>query len=138
PWIALVLALSFGGYGLLRKVASLGALEGLTLETLLLAPFAAVSLIILWHRGTSTFPAPDAITNVWLIALGPITALPLLLFAAAARRLSMTTLGLFQYIGPTIQFAIGVGLFHEVFSLSRFIGFACIWLALLLYTLDGW
>ena len=138
PWIALALGASFGGYGLLRKVAALGALEGLTLETLLLAPLAAAALAIGWQRGTGTFPAPDALTNLWLIALGPITAVPLLLFAAGARRLSMTTLGLLQYIGPTMQFAIGVWVFREPFSAARLLGFGWIWLALAVYSADGW
>ena len=138
PWIALALAISFGSYGLLRKVAVLGALEGLTLETLLLAPLALAALAFAWQRGTGSFPAPDWATNLWLIALGPITAVPLLLFAAGARRVSMTTLGLLQYIGPTIQFGLGVWVFHEPFESQRLLGFGCIWLALAIYTADGW
>ena len=138
PWIALALAGSFGAYGLLRKVATLGALEGLTLETLLLAPIAAVVLGVWMFNGSSTFPAPDAPTNAWLIAAGPITAIPLLLFAAGARRISLTTLGLLQYIGPTIQLALGLWLFHEPFSAARLLGFALIWLALALYSAEGW
>jgi chloramphenicol-sensitive protein RarD len=138
PWIALVLAVTFGGYGLLRKIAVLGALEGLTLETLLLAPLALLVLGIASLDGTASFPGPDALTNVWLIALGPITAVPLLLFAAAARRLSMSTLGVVQYIGPSIQFVLGLWVFGEAFSPARFVGFAGIWLALVVYTFDGW
>ena len=138
PWIALALAISFGGYGLLRKIAVLGALEGLTLETLLLAPLALLVLGIAASQGTASFPAPDVLTNLWIIALGPITAVPLLLFAAGARRLSMATLGIVQYLGPTIQFLLGVSVFGEPFSGARFVGFAGIWLALVIYTLDGW
>lgn len=138
PWIALSLAITFGGYGLLRKIAVLGALEGLTLETLLLAPLALLVLGLATLHGSASFPAPDALTNLWMIALGPITAVPLLLFAAGARRLSMATLGVVQYIGPSIQFALGLWVFGEPFSAARFVGFACIWLALALYTLDGW
>jgi chloramphenicol-sensitive protein RarD len=138
PWIALVLATTFGAYGLLRKVAALGALEGLTLETLLLAPLALAALAFGWQRGTGSFPAPDLSTNLWLVALGPITAVPLLLFAAGARRLSMTTLGLLQYIGPTIQFMLALWVFHEPFAWQRLLGFGCIWLALAIYSLDGW
>jgi chloramphenicol-sensitive protein RarD len=138
PWIALSLAVTFGGYGLLRKIAVLGALEGLTLETLLLAPLALLTLGIATAAGTASFPAPDALTNVWLIALGPITAVPLLLFAAGARRLSMATLGIVQYIGPSIQFVLGIWVFGEAFSPSRMLGFAGIWLALLIYSIDGW
>ena len=138
PWIALSLALSFGGYGLLRKIAVLGALEGLTLETLLLAPLALLVLSIAASQGSASFPAPDVLTNLWIVALGPITAVPLLLFAAGARRLSMATLGVVQYLGPTIQFLLGVWVFGEPFSGARFVGFAGIWLALVIYTLDGW
>ena len=138
PWIALLLATSFGAYGLLRKVATLGALEGLTLETLLLAPLAVAVLIFEWHRGTASFPAPEMTTNLWLVALGPITAVPLLLFAAGARRISMTTLGILQYIGPTIQFMLGVWVFQEAFAWTRLIGFGCIWLALAFYSADSW
>ena len=138
PWIALVLAATFGCYGLLRKVAALGAVEGLTLETMLLAPLAFAAIVIWSLQGHSTFPAPDVLTNLWLIALGPITAVPLLLFAAGARRLSMTTLGLLQYIGPSIQFVLGVWVFHEPFTPARLAGFALIWIALLVYSADGW
>ena len=138
PWIALVLAASFGAYGLMRKVAVLGPLEGLALESMLLAPVALLALAFWAHQGSGSFPAPDALTNLWLIAFGPITAVPLLLFAAGARRLPLTTLGLLQYIGPTIQFAIGVWVFREPFTAIRLVGFGCIWLALLLYSADGW
>lgn len=138
PWIALVLAASFGGYGLLRKIAPLGALEGLTLETLLLAPIA-LGLLGWWSsQGTARFPAPALATNLWLIGVGPITAVPLLLFAAGARRITMTTLGLLQYLGPTIQLGLGVWLFGEPFGRERLLGFALIWAALLLYSVDGW
>jgi chloramphenicol-sensitive protein RarD len=138
PWIALVLAASFGGYGLLRKIAPLGALEGLSLETMLLAPPALVALVLWWGRGPASFPSPDLATNLWLIGVGPLTAVPLLLFAAGARRISMTTLGLLQYIGPSIQFALGVWLFNEPFGGQRLLGFGLIWAALLVYSLDGW
>ena len=138
PWIALVLAASFASYGLLRKVAVLGALEGLTLETIVLAPLALAALAFWAQRGEGVFPSPQLTVDAWLVALGPITAVPLLLFAAGARRLSMATLGLMQYIGPTIQFAIGVWVFDEPFTTARLAGFAAIWLALVLYTFDGW
>jgi chloramphenicol-sensitive protein RarD len=138
PWIALVLAASFGTYGLLRKVAVLGALEGLTLETLLLAPFAFAALAWWAAQGTAGFPADTWQTNLWLIGVGPVTAIPLLLFAAGARRITLTTLGLLQYLGPTIQFGLGVWLFREPLTAARLVGFALIWGALLLYTVDGW
>lgn len=138
PWIALVLALTFGAYGLLRKIATLGALEGLALETMLLAAPALVALVAWWGRGPASFPAPDLATNLWLVAAGPLTAVPLLLFAAGARRVSMTTLGLLQYIGPSIAFLLGIWVFHEPFSSARFAGFLFIWAALVVYSADGW
>ena len=132
PWIALVLALCFGFYGLLRKTATLGALEGLTLETLLMAPVVLPALA--WwtfsHHGVLLQGDPALIG--WVLASGPLTALPLLLFAAGARRVSLATLGLTQYIAPTIQLLLGVVVFSEAFDRARLIGFALIWLALLL------
>ena len=101
PWIALVLASSFGCLGLLRKIATLGALEGLTLETMVLLPAAIAGFWYLQASGSARFPTPDTSTNLWLLGVGPITAVPLLLFAAGARRLSLTTLGLLQYLSPT-------------------------------------
>ncbi|HEY9068479.1 MAG TPA: EamA family transporter RarD [Burkholderiaceae bacterium] len=138
PWIALVLAATFGCYGLLRKIAVLGALEGLTLETLVLAPLALAALGFWMAHDDATFPAPDMLTNLWLFALGPITAVPLLMFAAGARRIPLTTLGLLQYIGPSIQFVLGLWVFHEPFTPARLAGFVLIWLALAVYTADGW
>ncbi|GAP35658.1 protein rarD [Piscinibacter sakaiensis] len=137
PWIALVLAASFGLYGLMRKTAPLGALEGLALETLLLAPFALGTAALWMLQGTSHFPAPTLATNLWLIGVGPVTAVPLLLFAAGARRVTMTTLGLLQYIGPSLQLLVGVGLLGERFGAERLPGFVLIWLALATYSVDG-
>jgi len=137
PWVALVLAASFGIYGLLRKTSPLGTLEGLALETLLLAPLA-LPLLAWWTlRGQSALAAGDAALVGWLLLAGPLTALPLLLFAAGARRISLTTLGLLQYIGPTIQLALGVWLYREPFAGSRLFGFALIWLALVVYSGEG-
>jgi chloramphenicol-sensitive protein RarD len=138
PWIALVLASTFGAYGLLRKVAVLGPLEGLALETILLSPLAVLALAVLAWQGSASFPTDSAVTNLWLMGFGPITAAPLLLFAAGARRLPLMTLGLLQYLGPTLQFAIGIWIFREPFTATRGIGFGLIWLALLLYSFDGW
>ena len=137
PWIALLLAVTFAAYGLLRKVAALGPLEGLALETMLLVPVAIVALAVWAQRGTATFPAAGLVTDLWLIGLGPLTAVPLLLFTAGARRLSLTTLGLLQYLGPSIQFVLGVTVFGETVVASRLAGFGCIWAALAIYTLDG-
>jgi len=138
PWIGLVLAITFGFYGLLRKTAPLGALEGLALETLLLAPLAIPLLLWLTSRGGSALASGDASLIGWLLLAGPLTVVPLLLFAAGARRITMATLGLLQYIGPTIQFALGVWLYHEPFDATRLIGFALIWLALALYSAESW
>ena len=138
PWIGLVLGLSFGAYGLLRKIAVLGALEGLTLETIILAPAAALAMAWWWGGSPTSFPAPDLATNLWLLGLGPVTTIPLLLFAAGARRLSLTSLGLLQYASPTVQLLLGVWFFHEPFTTARLFGFAVIWVALVIYTADGW
>jgi chloramphenicol-sensitive protein RarD len=138
PYTALVLAFSFGAYGLLRKVGALGALEGLTLETLLLAPFAAGVLAYLTWQGQSAFVLADAPTLGWLVLGGPLTATPLLLFAAGARRITLTTMGILQYISPSLQFALGVFVFLEPFQSARFIGFLLIWAALAIYSLEGW
>jgi chloramphenicol-sensitive protein RarD len=138
PWIALVLATTFGGYGLLRKTAPLGALEGLTLETMLLAPFAVVLLVGDMLHASGSFPSASSTTNALLVGIGPVTAIPLLLFAAGARRIRMSTLGLLQYLAPSIQFVLGVWLFGEPFSPLRTVGFALIWLALAIYSVEGW
>ncbi len=137
PWVALVLAITFGIYGLLRKVASLGALEGLTLETLLLAPFA-LGLLAWWAwHGQGALVQGDAATLGWLLLAGPLTAIPLLLFAAGARRIPMATLGILQYISPSLQMLLGVWLYGEAFEAARAIGFYLIWLALVLYSVDS-
>lgn len=138
PWIALVLALSFGAYGLLRKVGRLGALEGLTLETLVLAPLALGVLGFLSWQGRSALVQGDAATLGWLLFGGPMTALPLLLFAAGARRITLTTMGILQYISPSLQFALGVWAFHEPFEPARLLGFLLIWAALVVYSVEGW
>lgn len=138
PWIALVLALSFGFYGLLRKVAVLGALEGLALETLVLAPVAAIVLGWWAWQGQGALVQGTPSTVSWLLLAGPMTAVPLLLFAAGARLIPMSTLGILQYISPSLQFALGVWLFHEPFEPARLVGFVLIWAALLVYSLEGW
>jgi len=138
PWISLVLALSFGFYGLLRKVAVLGALEGLTLETVLLAPVTMAVLGVWAWQGQGALVQGDAATLGWLVLAGPVTAIPLLWFAAGARRIPLATMGILQYIAPSLQLALGVWLFHEAFDVSRLAGFVLIWAALLVYTLEGW
>ena len=138
PLVSVVLALSFGLYGLLRKTATLGAIEGLALETLLLAPLAFSGLAVLALTGQGHFAQGDWPTNAWLLAAGPLTAVPLLLFASGARRVSMATLGLLQYVSPSIQFVLGVFLYQEPFSTRRGIGFLLIWAALALYSAESW
>ena len=138
PWIALVLASSFGVYGLLRKVAALGALEGLALETMMLAPVAAIVLGWWAWQGQGAMVQGDAVTLGWLLVAGPLTAVPLLLFAAGARLIPMSTLGILQYISPSLQFALGVWVFHEAFEPARLVGFVLIWAALCVYSAEGW
>ncbi|MCC2972993.1 EamA family transporter RarD [Massilia sp. IC2-476] len=138
PWIALFLAASFGGYGLLRKTAALGALEGLSFETMVLFPFAAAYVAWLTVNGGNAFLEVDSdTTRVLLVAAGPITAIPLLLFATGARQIPLSILGLLQYLSPTIQFLLGVWLFQEHFSSDRLVGFAMIWAALALFAGEG-
>lgn len=137
PWIGLVLGVSFSVYGLLRKTASLGAMEGLTLETALLFPLAAGYLVWLTVQGQNTFTHTTGVMQVLLVLAGPVTAVPLLLFAAGARRIPFSLLGLLQYIGPTIQLMLGVWLYHEPFAASKAAGYALIWSALALYTAES-
>lgn len=137
PWIGLAIALTFGGYGLLRKTAPLGALEGLALETTLLTPLA-LALLAWWAgQGTAAWTQAGAADWLWLLAAGPITAVPLLLFAAGARRVPLATLGLLQYISPSLQFLLGVALLGESVQPARLLGFALIWTALALFALEG-
>jgi len=137
PWIGLALAFTFGGYGLLRKTAALGALEGLSLETILLFPIAFGYLAILAWNGQNTFMQGPISSKLLLAAAGPITAVPLLMFAAGARRIKMSTLGLLQYIAPSLQLLLGVYLYGEPFGGERLAGFAVIWSALAVYSLEG-
>ena len=134
PWIALSLAFSFGGYALIRKLAPLPSLEGLTMETLLLFLPALGYLLYLQGQGVSSFGFDLPLVTTLMAVSGVITAAPLLLFASGARLLSMTTLGLLQYIAPTLQLGIAVLVFGEPLSMLRLVGFAFIWLALLIYS----
>jgi chloramphenicol-sensitive protein RarD len=137
PWIALALASSFGLYGLSKKTSSLDSIKGLTLETGVLFIPALFYLFILDFQGVSVFGHSSILVNILFITLGLVTALPLLLFGAAAQRINLSTLGLTQYIAPTCQFLIGVLIYHEPFSQDRLIGFAMIWLALIVFTSEG-
>jgi chloramphenicol-sensitive protein RarD len=138
PWVALALAFSFGGYGLLRKTAALGALEGLSFETMVLFPVAAAYVAWLTVHGQNAFINTDSnTTRLLLLAAGPITAIPLLLFASGARQIPLSVLGLLQYLSPTLQFLLGVWLFHEAFTADRLVGFVLIWAALALFAAEG-
>jgi chloramphenicol-sensitive protein RarD len=138
PWIAITLAITFGVYGLLRKTAPLGPLEGLAMETLILGPIAVAGLVWLLMQGRSEFVQQGFWLQVLVLASGPITAIPLLLFASGARRIPMSLLGLLQYIAPSLQLLLGVLLFGETFTPERLAGFAAIWAALALYSAEGW
>jgi chloramphenicol-sensitive protein RarD len=137
PWIALGLATSFGTYGLLRKTAPLGALEGLAVETAVMAPVALVALAVISAPRGGLFAGMDGATAGWLLFAGPLTAIPLLLFAAGARRITMATLGTLQYLSPSIQFLLGVTFFGEPLQGARLAGFLVIWSALVIYSADG-
>jgi len=137
PWIALTLALTFGFYGLLRKTASVEALEGLSLEIFILFIPALGYLMFLNASGLSSFGHVKTITSVLLAISGLVTAVPLLLFSAGARRIKLVTLGVLQYMAPSIQLLIGVFMYGEPFPVERMVGFGLIWLALLIYSIEG-
>ncbi len=136
PWIALVLAFSFGTYGLIKKRAPLGALEGLSLELFILFVPALLYLIYLEAEGVGTF-GHAGLSSILLVLGGIVTATPLLMFAGAARRIPLSMVGILQYIAPTLQFSIGVWVYGEEFSTVRLTGFCFIWAALVVYTLEG-
>ena len=137
PWIALVLAGTWGAYSLMRKKSPLGAMTGLTVETLLLAPLAIGFLAWRHHAGAGALGRAGISTQVLVICSGVITAVPLLLFAFAARRIRLSTLGLLQYIAPSVQLVLGIWVYHEPFSRERVVSFGFIWAALAIYTADN-
>jgi chloramphenicol-sensitive protein RarD len=136
PWIALVLAFSFGAYGLLKKTAGVGAVEGLAVETAVLFPVAALYVAVLGATGAGTFGTEGAGQASLLALSGLVTAIPLLLFGAAASRVQLTTLGLLQYLAPTLQFLLGITLFDEPLPVVKLVGFVLVWFALALFTAD--
>lgn len=138
PWIALSLALSFGIYGLVKKLSPLGSLYGLTLETALVFPIALIYLLFVHSTGVSAFLHQGALTDLLLIGTGAVTSIPLLMFASAARQIPLTMIGVLQYIAPTLQFLIGVLIYHEPFDESRLIGFGLVWLALIIFWLESY
>lgn len=136
PWIALVLAFSFGMYGFCKKRADVGAADSLTIETGVQFVPALIAIAVIGAQGDLVFGTrPD--TSLWLVGLGVITVIPLLFFAAGTRRLPLSILGLLQYLAPVLQFAVGVGIRHESLPAAEFIGFCLVWLALIVLTVDG-
>jgi chloramphenicol-sensitive protein RarD len=137
PWIALTLALSFGTYGLLKKLANVGAAESLAVETLVLLLPALVYLGVLEASGGATFAHRGAGHALLLMASGPITALPLLLFSAAVTRVRLTVMGMLQYLAPVLQFLVGLAIVGEKMPASRWVGFGLVWAALVVLSADG-
>jgi chloramphenicol-sensitive protein RarD len=136
PWISVVVAVSFGSYGLVRKLARVESLAGSTLETALIAPIAVVYLVILAVRGGGGLGHASASTQLLLLSTGVVTAGPLLMFTSAARRLPLSTLGFLQYLAPTGQFVLAVLVYGEAFSRDQLIAFGFIWLGLVAFSVD--
>lgn len=137
PWIALALAMSFGGYGLIRKIAVVPSVQGLMVESGLL--FLPALAILAWrgHQGLGAFGHLQPTIDTLLVVAGLVTALPLVLFAYGARRIPLSMVGILQYLAPTLQLACGVLVFHEPFTAAQAWGFSCIWAALVIYAADG-
>lgn len=135
PWIALVLAASFGSYGLLKKFAGVGAVDSLAVETWVLTPVALVFLLVTASTSTFASHGPDHVSL--LIGTGVVTTVPLLFFGGAVTRVPLTTLGLLQYVAPTLQFACGVVIRHESLPATRLVGFALVWVALAVFSYDA-
>jgi chloramphenicol-sensitive protein RarD len=137
PWVALILAISFGSYGLAKKKANSGAVESLVVETLVVSPVALGYLVFLTATGASTFGSNGGWHVALVVGTGVVTVLPLLAFGGAATRIPLSTLGLMQYVTPTVQFLLGILFFHEPMPAMRWVGFALIWLALVLFTAES-
>jgi chloramphenicol-sensitive protein RarD len=137
PWVALGLAFSFGGYGLVKKKAPLSSLDGLTLETAILFLPALAWLAALQMSGTGVFARGDVRIDVLLATSGVITIVPLLLFASAVQRVTLSTIGILQYIAPTIQLFLGVLVYGEPFTRTQQVGFTFVWIALVIFAVDG-
>lgn len=133
PWIALSLAFSFGFYGFVKKISPLGSLYGLTLETGITFPVALVYLLFVGVSGSGAFLHTGTRIDFFLVGAGLVTTIPLLMFASAARQIPLSIVGLLQYIAPTIQFLIGVFVYKEQFDVQHFIGFAVVWVALIIF-----
>ena len=137
PWIAMVLAISFGLYGMIRKIAPVGALEGLAIETMLLALPATGYLLYLGHSGRGAFWVRSPATSLLLMGTALVTAIPLLLFTRAARRLHLTTIGFLQYIAPSCTFLLAIAVYGETMASAHWWTFVMIWLALICYSADA-
>jgi len=137
PWIALTLAFSFGFYGFVKKLAPLGSLYGLTLETGIVFPVALIYLLVVELNGTGAFIHENAVTTLLLIGAGAVTTIPLLMFASAAKQIPLSVVGLLQYIAPTIQFLIGIFIYKEPFDRSHLIGFGIVWVALIIFWIEN-
>ena len=138
PWIALSLAFSFGFYGLVKKLAPLGSLYGLTLETGIVFPAAVIYLIVVQVNGAGAFLHDSALIDLFLVGAGVVTTIPLLMFASAAKQIPLTVVGLLQYIAPTLQFLIGIFIYKEPFDQSHLIGFAVVWVALIIFWVENY
>jgi chloramphenicol-sensitive protein RarD len=138
PWISLVLAFSFALYGLIKKLAPLGSLHGLALETMMIFIPAFVILVVAQANGSGAFGHTTPMINVLLWLTGIVTAIPLLLFSVGAKNVPLSTIGILQFIAPTIQFLLGIYLFHEVFTVSHLYGFIVIWLALIIFSVESY
>jgi chloramphenicol-sensitive protein RarD len=137
PWISLVLAFTFGMYGLIKKTASLESMHGFSLETTVLFLPALGYLLYREANGVGALVNQGSAVTLLLVLAGPVTSIPLLLFGYAARRIPLSMLGFIQYIAPTLQFLLGVFVYAEPFPPTRLVGFSIIWLALLVYSLEG-
>jgi chloramphenicol-sensitive protein RarD len=138
PWVALVLAFSFGSYGLCKKQAGAAAIESVMFETLLVGPLAFGYLVWLGATGGSAFASHGAWHAALFATTGIVTAIPLICFGGAAIRVPMVTLGLLQYLTPTLQFLLGILYFHEDMPATRWAGFVLVWVALAIFTVDSW
>ena len=138
PWIALLLAFTFGFYGLVKKLAPLGSLYGLTLETGLLFLPALVYLGVVQAKDTAAFLHHGITSDLLIIGAGLVTTVPLLMFASAARQIPLSMIGVLQYLAPTIQFLIGVFIYNETFDQSRLVGFSIVWLALIIFWVENY
>jgi len=137
PWIALVLAVSFGSYGMVKKMAPLGSMYGLTVETAILLVPAVLYLLYIERAGTGAFLHQGGVSDALLLGTGAVTTIPLLLFASAVRRVPLSTMGVLQYIAPTMQLLLGVLVYREPFARTQFIGFAIVWTGLIVFGIDG-